>query len=120
MELSLFSAYPLLSAYYLTVYIYRCMHLTTGVYGISETIQAMASKFHHTSMTSYIALDFGSGYNVVGFLVTYMGHQNVFNFINTFGFAVAVSAITGTLGRSLWIFCKYRYLSLKVCQLTIR
>ena len=33
-ELSLFSAYPLLSAYYLTVYIYRHMRLTTGVYGI--------------------------------------------------------------------------------------
>ena len=34
-ELSLFSAYPLLSAYYLTVYIYRRMRLTIGVYGIS-------------------------------------------------------------------------------------
>ena len=32
-ELSLFSAYPLLSAYYLTIYIYRRMWLTTGVYG---------------------------------------------------------------------------------------
>ena len=33
-ELSLFSAYPLLSAYYLTIYIYRRLRLTTGVYGI--------------------------------------------------------------------------------------
>ena len=32
-ELSLFSAYPLLSAYYLAVYIYRHMRLTTDVYG---------------------------------------------------------------------------------------
>ena len=35
-ELLLFSTYPLLSAYYLTVYIYRRMRLTTGVYGISR------------------------------------------------------------------------------------
>jgi len=34
MELSLFSTYPLLSAYYLTIYIYRRVCLTTGVYGI--------------------------------------------------------------------------------------
>ena len=37
-ELSLFSAYPLLSAYYLTVYIYSCMHLTTNVYGTVVTM----------------------------------------------------------------------------------
>ena len=33
-ELSLFSTYPLLSAYYLTIYIYSRMCLTTGVYNM--------------------------------------------------------------------------------------
>ena len=57
-ELSLFSAYPLLSTYYLTVYIYRRMHLTTGVYSmymylivhVHEHVQYVHVHVHCRSM----------------------------------------------------------------------
>ena len=45
-ELSLFSPYLLLSAYYLTIYIYRRMRLTTGVYGSLAVHSHVASHEH--------------------------------------------------------------------------